>query len=386
MRIFRKRKDWNKYSILLSTSFFTLSIAGTRPVVPLFAKDLGASNAEIGLIVTMFSLIPLFISIILGKIIDKKGTKLPLVISIIIGFISLTVPFLIQNMLGIYLSQLFTGVSQLIFVLSLQSYAGSFSENKITENYIALFSIGVAVGGFAGPILNGLLSDIYSYPFAILISGLVILIALPFSLFMNDTDSSNEQHRNQAESKQSNSFDLIKNAGIRKAIIISAVLLLGKDMYTAFFPLLAEERGISNALIGIIISINALGGVLIRLILPTILQHYKNSRVITVSLIFVGILFLLNPFIGNVIVLSLLSFLLGLFLGIGQPLSIAATIQALPSARIGEGLGLRLSFNKLTQVVAPVILGSISTIFGVISIFLLTGIMVLVGAFHSQKR
>jgi len=379
------KKDWNKFYVLIGTSFFTLSIAGTRPLVPLFSKELGANNAEIGLIVTMFSLVPLFISITLGKIIDRRGTKIPLLVSILIGFVSLFIPFLFQNLLGVYVSQLLAGVSQLLFVLSIQSLAGQSTEITVSETYIATFSIGVALGGFIGPIISGILSDMYRYPFAILVSGLLILLALPFSLNLKHNDVKKEKTECQSETEFAKSFELLKNSNIRNAIIVSGVLLLGKDMYIAFFPLLAEEQGISNAFIGIIISINALGGVLIRLLLPVILKYYNNASIITISLLFVGVFYLMNPFISSFILLCTCSFLLGLFLGIGQPLSIAATIQSLPTSRIGEGLGLRLSFNKLTQVVAPVILGGVSHVFGIISLFFLTGFTVLVGAFYSRK-
>jgi MFS family permease len=394
---FLMKKNFKKYFILISTSFFTISIAGTRPIIPLYSKELGASNTEIGLIITLFSLIPLFISILLGKIIDKRGSRIPLLISIFIGFFSLLIPFLFQNLIGIYISQLITGISQLLFVLSIQSYAGNVSENKVSEYYIALFSIGVALGGFIGPIVSGYLSDVYSYSFAMLISGILILFAVPFSLFLKNEDHikdnllKNERNvQQESKEKQSNlkmftSFDLLKNPSIRNAIVISGVLLLGKDIYIAFFPLFAESQGISNTIIGIVISINALGGVLIRLVIPTILKRLNSNRIILLSLFIVGLLYLINPLSGNVILLTIISFLLGIFLGIGQPLSISLTIHSLPVSRVGEGLGLRLSFNKLVQVIAPVGLGGLSSIFGLISVFLLTGITILLGAFYSKK-
>jgi MFS family permease len=388
------KKGFKKYFILIGTSFFTISIAGTRPVIPLYSKELGASNAEIGLIITLFSLIPLFISILLGKIIDKKGTRLPLLISILIGFASLIFPFLFKNLIGIYVSQLITGISQLLFVLSIQSYAGNVSESKVSEYNIALFSIGVAIGGFIGPIVSGYLSDVYSYSFSMLISGLLILLAIPFSFFLKnenfkkdklEQEEKMEQQYSYEKQKNPTSFDLLKNSSIRRAIVISGVLLLGKDIYIAFFPLLAEARGISNTLIGFVISINALGGVLIRLIIPIIVKRFNSKRIITLSLFIVGVLYLVNPLSGDILVLTTVSFLLGLFWGIGQPLSISLTIHSLPVSRVGEGLGLRLSFNKLVQVIAPVGLGGLSSLFGLISVFLLTGITILLGAFYSKK-
>ncbi len=50
-----------------------ISIAGSRPLIPLYASNLGASPTEIGLIVALFSSLPMFLSIKAGKVIDRIG-------------------------------------------------------------------------------------------------------------------------------------------------------------------------------------------------------------------------------------------------------------------------------------------------------------------------
>ncbi|MFJ8266143.1 MFS transporter [Peribacillus asahii] len=77
--------------------------------------------------------------------------------------------------------------------------------------------------------------------------------------------------------------------------------------------------------------------------------------------------------------------MLGFCTGICQPLSIFATIIALPKERVAEGLGLRLTFNKLTQVIGSLSLGSLSSVFGTPSVFYTCGAIILIGSLHPDK-
>jgi MFS family permease len=70
-----KGRTINKNLVFICTALFMVSIAGSRPLIPLFADEIGASHAEIGVIVALFSFFPLFLSIQFGKIIDWVGVK-----------------------------------------------------------------------------------------------------------------------------------------------------------------------------------------------------------------------------------------------------------------------------------------------------------------------
>ncbi|WNS78556.1 MFS transporter [Domibacillus sp. DTU_2020_1001157_1_SI_ALB_TIR_016] len=378
----KKWKRPDQYLVFICTSIFMSSIAGSRPLVPLYANDLGASHAEIGVIVALFSFLPLFLSIKSGKIIDRIGIKIPIAVSILFGSASMILLSVFTNILGLYVSQVFSGLSQLIFVLAIQAYAGQFLKRKLREHYITLLSIGIAFGSFIGPLIGGFLSDIYSYTYAFLLLGAILFLLLPASFLFKKEKSFLDKPKMQTE----NSFNLVRISNLRKAIMVSSVILLARETYTAFFPLLAADKGISNAAIGVIIALNAGAGILIHNILPWLSHLFKRNLVMTVSIIISGLIYLFHPLTDNVIGLSLLSFILGFFTGIGQPLSIFMTIESLPSIRMAEGLGLRLMFNKLTQIIGPLSLGAISSSLGMSGVFYLCGALIMVGSMSTHQK
>ncbi|MFP3125690.1 MFS transporter [Ectobacillus funiculus] len=378
----KNRRDG--YAVFMSVCLFMITIAGSRPLIPLYARDLGASHAEIGVIVALFSFLPLFLSIKAGKIIDRIGVRSPLIFGILSGSLSMIILAIFNNLVGIYISQIFSGLAQLIFVLAIQAYAGLFSKSKLREYFISVFSIAVAAGSFVGPLISGGLSDLLSNTYAFFVLGIVILLAVPFSFLLRNLQVKKIELVEQG-GKGENSFKLLRIQDLRKAVLVSSLVLLAKDAYIAFFPLLAAEKGVSTLVIGVIISLNAAAGILIRIILPWVVRRLKRSVIITISIVVAGSIYILNPFVDSVIGLSILAFILGFCSGIGQPLSIFTTINSLPQDRVAEGLGMRLMFNKLTQVIAPLSLGAVSGIVGMSGVFYVCGAIIMAGSFNPHR-
>ncbi|MEH7084606.1 MFS transporter [Neobacillus drentensis] len=374
----------DRYAVFISVCLFMITIAGSRPLIPLYARDLGVSHAEIGIIVALFSFLPLFLSIKAGKIIDRIGVRSPLILGILFGSLSMIVLAVFNNLAGIYISQIFSGLAQLIFVLSIQAYAGQFSKSKLREYFISVFSIAVAAGSFVGPLISGGLSDLLSNTYAFFILGFVILLAVPSSFLLRKLQVKKLEPADQGE-KEENSFKLLRIQDLRKAVLVSSLVLLAKDAYIAFFPLLAAEKGVSTLAIGVIISLNAAAGILIRSILSWVVRRLKRNVIITISIVVAGIIYILNPFVDSVIGLSILAFVLGFCSGIGQPLSIFSTISSLPQGRVAEGLGLRLMFNKLTQIIAPLSLGAVSSIAGMSGVFYVCGAFIMAGSLNPNR-
>lgn len=80
-----------------------------------------------------------------------------------------------------------------------------------------------------------------------------------------------------------------------------------------------------------------------------------------------------------------IAFVLGIGLGIGQPLSISLTIDNAINGRIAEALGIRLSVNRLTQVITPAIFNTLANFIGLIHIFLVSSAIIAVGTGLARK-
>ena len=366
------------YIIATISAFFMIGIAGTRPLISLMlANQLQISPWLIGVIVALYSFFPLLYAIKMGKWVDKVGSKKPLMIGSFFGSIALVIPYFFPTIIGIGFSQLIAGITQTILAVAAQSYAGHTKDPKKREQNVAIFSIGVSVGSLIGPLIGGPFSDHFGYSRAFLYLGIIGLFSTFSTFFLK------EQHDKLTKQKQSingNIFELLSIVNVRRAFLVSSLILIGKDIFVTYFPLIASNNGLSDTTIGFIIALNAGAGILIRWIMPALLERFGRNHVILGSILISGLTFLLIPFFNQLIILYLLSLLLGMGLGIGQPLSITTTILSLPEDRVGEGLGLRLTSNRLTQVLGPILFGAFANLLGFTSIFLITGAFLILGS------
>ncbi|HET6264572.1 MAG TPA: hypothetical protein VFD95_06935, partial [Usitatibacter sp.] len=62
---------------------------------------------------------------------------------------------------------------------------------------------------------------------------------------------------------------------------------------------------------------------------------------------------------------------------------IILTYNHAPSGRSGEALGMRLTVNKLTQIVVPLAFGAMGSAFGLVPVFWANGAFLLTGGFLS---
>lgn len=375
----------NKSNNLLAvaTLFFMIGVMGTRPLVPILTGELGNSTFIIGAIVSLFPLLPLFLSIHAGEIINKIGSRIPLLLSTLFGAFSLSLPFLLVNVYGVVLSQIIAGVSYTFFIISAQSYIGKNSDPGKRDKNVMKFSMGMALGSFLGPTIGGFIADYTVTSLAFLILSFLSLGAIGFTFFIKEKSEKIDKSR-PLELNQAHVLTLFKIKNFRRAMLISTLILTGKDTFTSFFPLLGLQMGMSSSTIGMIISVNALAGILIRWAMPFLLTKFSMNQVVAGSVFCSGILFFALPFSEPTTVIWILSFLLGLFLGLGQPLSISVTLYSLPKDYMSQGLGLRITVNRFVQIISPLLFGSIAQFLSIASLFYLTGFVYAFGAFRTS--
>mgnify|MGYP001470678846 FL=1 len=109
------RQDYVQLGII--AAFFMIGMMGTRPLVPLYTDELGASAVQIGIVVSMFPFLSLLFAVRIGKIVDRVGCKTPIIASAVIGSLALMIPFFVQHLLAIILSQLIAGIANTVFVV-----------------------------------------------------------------------------------------------------------------------------------------------------------------------------------------------------------------------------------------------------------------------------
>lgn len=365
------------YFVYVATLLVAASL-GTRPTVSLFAIEVGMSPAEIGVLFATYSVVPLFITVPAGYYMDRNGTRGVLYLSLVMTAVGLALPWLMPGRGMLYASQLVSGCGFTFHILAAQKTAGDHPDPLMRERRIAIFSQGVAIGGFAGPFYTGLVGEHFGLDWAMLLAAPLPLLGL---LLLPLIRTPAPREAPPSSGKRGNPLRVLGyNPYMGRAFLISSLVLLGKDFYLAYFPVFADGRGISTIWIGIIIGIHNGGAVIMRFFQMRLVKRFGKSTVIIASIMISGVFFILLPFGVGIATLTLMSLAMGMGLGLGQPLSISTTVNLSPPDKTGEVLGFRLTLNRLTQFVTPIGFAGIVTISGISGAFVVVGLVLAFGS------
>ncbi|MVO98518.1 MFS transporter [Paenibacillus sp. N10] len=365
--------------ICLIAFVFQIMLNMTRPILALYAVDLGADAFRIGTLTAAYAFLPLLFAIHAGKIADRIGDKIPVMAGITGTMAGLLLPFLFPAIPVLYVSQLLVGVSHIFINISLQNVLGNSASKENRDRYFSRFSMAVAAGGFIGPLAGGYLAEHISYTAVFLTAATAGIIPAVLSGFIPVIIRSLKPG-GEKRAEPFAAFKLLRQPLLRKALASSALVLYSRDVFVAYFPLLAVGAGLKESEIGWVIAVQGLAMVAVRFFLVKLTALAGRETVLFGSVMTAGASFLLLPFADHLAVFMLLSACMGFGLGCGQPLSMTTIYNASPKNRTGEVLGMRIASNRLSQLVAPLLFGTVGAASGLLSIFLLSGLFLIGGA------
>jgi predicted MFS family arabinose efflux permease len=360
-----------------------LAFVGCRMTTILFALELGASEFTVGVLMSLFALLPMLLSVSAGRLIDRAGPRGPLVVSFIALALGAALPFFLQRIEILYASATLLGVSFMYVHIAMNSVFGahgSAEERAVNFSWLAL---GFSISNSIGPLVAGVAIDSLGHAPAFLVLAFFPVLALAL-LWRRERPLPRPEHVPLA--KHAGVLDLLRIPGLRQTFWVSLLLATGWDLYTFLIPLYGARVGLSAAAIGVILSTFAIATLTVRLAMPIVIKRLKQWLIIFGAMAISGTCYLLFPFAQTVAPLLLLSFVLGLGLGSAQPVIMSLLYAASPPGRQGEAVGLRTSLLNASHTLIPLLSGAVSTALGMAPVFWALAACLLGGAWYARRR
>jgi MFS family permease len=371
------------YIIVLLAFLTHIGFAGSRLAVPLFAVDQGATPFVVGTVVALYAAFPLFLALPAGRMSDRLGFKMPLVLGTGGVFVSLILPLFWPSMWTLYITASLIGLAFMALQLATQTLAGAVAKPEERARNFSLVSLGFAVANFGGPLLTGYLIDEIGYAWTFGAISLPLIPAIVVSLFA---------HRwippvtSKAQSASGGMFDLLKIRLLRNTLIASGIVSGAWDVYQFFMPVYGRALGLSATAIGIVMSAFAISIILVRLVLPFAVRRWGEVELLTYAMFVAAAAFCLFPLFTGAPMLGAVSFLLGIACGCGQPLSMTLVFNASPKERTGEATGMRITVNQLTHLIIPLVFGVVGSVAGFAAVFLTNAGGLVLGGYMSWRN
>ncbi|MFN7087575.1 MAG: MFS transporter, partial [Burkholderiales bacterium] len=124
------------YLIILVTVLTHTSFKGSKVLISLYAIDLGANPLAIGVLFSMYSLFPVFLSVYAGKLSDRLGFRPPMLFGACGLLSGLLLPYFFPRLETLYVSAVLIGTCYIFYTVSVQHLIGSAGEGEErTRNY-----------------------------------------------------------------------------------------------------------------------------------------------------------------------------------------------------------------------------------------------------------
>ena len=154
------------YLILFLALLNFTAFMGCRVLMSLFAIELGASTAAIGLLISLFALFPFLLSVYAGKVIDRFGSHVPAQLGTGLSAVGFSLPWLFPALPALYLSASIIGLSFVFISLAIQNLCSTAHDPDVRARDVSLVSLGFALSGLLGPLLVGFVIDRQGHVFA----------------------------------------------------------------------------------------------------------------------------------------------------------------------------------------------------------------------------
>jgi|LNFM01.1.fsa_nt_gb MFS family permease len=355
--------------IVLMSVLTHVGFGGSRVLSSLFALDLDASPLMIGVVVSLYALLPFFLAVWAGQVVDRVGMRLPLVFGAVMVLGGLLIPWFFPNVLGICVSASVLGVGFMAWQVAAQTMTGSLSGPESRAQNFALLGMGFSLSGLLGPLVTGFSIDLIGYRASYLVLASMPLVALVAVWWFPGWIPQRRASAKRGGPKTS-SLDLWRIPALKRTFFAGGVIATAWDLFNFFLPVYARSIGHSASAIGIIMATFASATFVVRLVAAKLAAKHGEGPVLAWAIFTTGIAYALLPFFTGGLALAVIAFVLGLGCGCAQPLSMTLIYNLSPKGRAGEGTGIRVMINQLTHVTIPIAFGAMASVTGYIPVFL----------------
>ena len=361
---------------------FWMSLYVYVPVLPTYARDLGASLGMVGLVVGAYGLTQLLLRIPIGVWSDRVARRKPFLIGgMLANAAGAAALALSPGAWLLVVGRAVTGLGASTFVIASVHLAEFFPSRMVAR------ATGIAVGLSAasqvvimligGAVAEaGTVATTFWVAVGLGLAGVVVLLPLP-------------DHA-RAPQGQPPRVQALARAGTQRSTLVAAALaaLLQYAQFGltfAFVPLWADSLGASNFDLGLLgtvaVTANGIGALVL-----VVAGARLNGRLAAVfGFLLTAISSLLIPILPNLAVLTLVQGIGGFGRGLVFPALMAHSIERAAPAERATAMGVFQGVYALGMFLGPVSAGVLGEWLGLDRVFLLIGALMVLGALAAAR-
>jgi MFS family permease len=345
-------------------------------LVPLWMTQLDASAFAIGLAMGIRSLIPLFVAIPVGAVMDRLGIRRVVICFSLVGVVLPPLYPLLPSVTAVILLQAFGGFATTIGWVGAQALIGKVM--KSDQTYAGRLSFWVRMCTLVCPTLAGGSWDLGGAwgGFAMLeawgIFQLICILLVPA-----DAHPAGQAAKLVAAdlmprwADYRDAFRLLVIPIVAVVIAISLLRMSASAVQGSFFVVYLKSIGLSATQIGILVSGTSMFGSMSALTSGRWVRLFRDYWVLTAATAMSIVAVMVTPLLTSFWALLFVTIFRGIGTGVSQPLMISIGQSAAGSGHHGKMAALRTTTNRVAEAAIPMIMGVVVEAAGLEASFIL---------------
>jgi MFS family permease len=348
-----------------------LGLGIVAPLMPIYAKSLGASGVLLGAIFSGFSVSRALFMPVIGRLSDRFGKKIFLLFGLFLYSVISLLYMTATNAYHLVVIRFFHGISSAMVIPCAMAYVSELAKEGEEGRVISSFNVSFLLGVGFGPFLGGFIKDLFGLKSAfVFMSALTALAFLLVALFVPNfkIKTANKKFRTVILSRMIKALMIFRfSNAFRLALVL------------AFLPIMISHfRGYQ---IGLVVSTIVLANALFQKVFGHLADVFDRVKLALAGSLLSTACFLSLPFLNDFVQFVLMA----LFMGFGNAMAMssASAIAVTLGREYGHGsvMGLFNMAMSLAMIVSPILAGVITDLIDLRSAFIFAGFVSVVGLF-----
>ena len=355
------------------------------PLLPVYARELGASGVWLGLTFSVFAIVQTFVGPFAGRLSDRYGRKPFIVAGLLIYLVAALGYLTATSFYQVIAFRAFSGLGTSLIFSVARAYVGDMTPKGQEGRWLGVFATADIIGFGTGPLVAGVFREFIGFKSVFVAMAAMMGLSATILLFWLPRHSPQEILRRADRKLYGAPLTVSFATALRDRLVLAVTThqgLLSLSMGASFSFLalrLEEGLGIGPLLIGIAFATQDITGGLAQPIFGRMADRYSRRALVSIGLLVNAALLACVGIVPSYWLMVVVLMSMGASGAISQVAS--GAIQVLAGRRVGMGteLGLGSASNGAGIVIGSVVSGFIVDAQGLAAAFFLGGAVMAAG-------
>ncbi len=355
------------------------------PVVPLFARSLGADTVEVGVINSAFLFTAGLLSLPLGILSDRLGRKRLACSGLLILAATSYLLYFSKTPMQMVWIYLFFGMGLAAFGPTMMSLVADISPATHLGRSYGWYTTALYTSMSLGPALGGVVAKEFGFLRVFLISGTLIFLVFWMVLLLLPRVRLVLGSRPAKKKGTAVAKELFQNRPLLGCWLVTLGGCFGLGMFVTYIPLHAQNQGLHVGHIGLVFALQGLCNALSRIPFGQLSDRVSKRG----HLVVIGLVGFVGSMLGFAVSGSLVDFMvfaaaLGISMGLAFTSIGALIAEVVPQESRGLAMGGYNTCIYFGMMLSSALMGPVIEAIGFESGFMITAVVnfVFIGLFH----